>query len=212
MGSVTVCGNAHRSVAPNRATLDLGLTRVAPTATAAIDDIAARSHQLESVLSALGVTPGDWTTQALSLTEEWEWKNDTNTNVGFRATAGITVRLVVFGQLAQLVRAAVDECGAQVRGLTWSVSADHAARLELLVEAAIDARRRAEAYVTALDLQLGAIEQISESPITGADPTAPMPMFRSAKTADSGDAMSVNAGEIELTASVHVRFVAMPRI
>jgi uncharacterized protein YggE len=81
---------------------------------------------------------------------------------------------------------------------------------ELLGLAAADARRRAQAYATALDLVLGAVELISEAPISVApEPIAPMPMMRAMKASADASEMSVSGGQIELAAQVHVRFAVL---
>jgi uncharacterized protein len=211
MASITVCGTAHRSVAPDRARLDLGLTHVATTASAAMGEISRRSEQIAAMLATLGFASTDWSTQGVTVAEEWEWKNDANTRVGYRATAGVGVNVADFDRIAPLLAAAVDEAGAQIRSLSWSVSPTHTIRHELLAAAASEAEHRAIAYAVALRLRLGAIEEISDVPIM------PSPrasgggdmMMRAAKLADSGPAMNVNAGEIELSASVYVRFATL---
>jgi uncharacterized protein YggE len=82
----------------------------------------------------------------------------------------------------------------------------------LLGEAALDARRRAGAYVTALGLSLGAVELISETPISSSPAPAAEAglMFRAMKTSGgAADEMAVSAGQIELVAEVHVRFAVL---
>ena len=81
MTSITVRGTSHASVAPDRATLNLGLTHVATTASAALDVVAERSHLLAEVLAELAFADADWTTQGVAVSEEWEWHADTNTKV-----------------------------------------------------------------------------------------------------------------------------------
>lgn len=214
MATVTVSGTSRASVRPDRAILDLGVTHVALTSSAAMDQIAEQTRRLADLLTTLGIEPHAWSTQGVTLAEEWEWKNETNTRVGYRATSGVTITIEDLKLVSPVLRAAVDEAGAQVRNLQWLVAADNLAREALLGGAARDAKRRATAYVTALDLALGAVEEISEIPI-GSSPT-PRPagaemMLRSAKMADSNAGMAVNPGEIELTASVFVRFGTVPR-
>ncbi|MEO6124311.1 MAG: SIMPL domain-containing protein [Ilumatobacteraceae bacterium] len=213
MASVTVFGTSRASVRPDRATLDLGVTHVAVTSSTAMDKIAEQTRLLAELLVSLGFEERSWSTQGVSLAEEWEWKNETNTRVGYRATSGVTVTIVDLGLVSALLRAAVDDAGAQVRDLQWHIAADNPAREALLGGAALDAKRRATAYVTALDLALGAVEEISEVAI-GSTPS-PRPagaemMLRSAKASDSSAGMAVNPGEIELTASVFVRFGTVP--
>lgn len=214
MATVTVSGTSHASVRPDRATLDLGLTHVDLTSSAAMDEVARRSNELADRLRTLGFEDRSWSTQGINLAEEWEWKHDTNTRVGYRATSGITVTIEDLDRVSPLLRTAVDDAGAQVRSLQWSVANDNPAREALLGAAALDARRRATAYVTALDLELGAVEEISDLPISSSSPqraAAGETMLRMAKVANDGDGMAVNPGEIELTASVHVRFGTVAR-
>lgn len=210
MATVTVSGTARASVRPDQATIDLGVTHVAPTSSAAMEQIAGQTRQLARRLAELGVEERSWATQGVSIAEEWEWKNETNTKVGHRATSGVTVTIDDLELVGPLLRASVDEAGAQVRGLLWTVRSDNAARESLLGAAALDARRRASAYVAALDLALGAVEEISDLPFGGQSP-APRPvaetmMLRSAKIADDNAGMAVNPGEIELSATVFIRF------
>jgi uncharacterized protein YggE len=212
MASVTVRGTAHLSVAPDRARLDLGLTNVAPSAAAAMGEISARSQQLASLLTDIGLQRSEWSTQGVSLQEEWEWKDNTNTMVGHRATAGITVDLTDLDRLPALVQRAVDEAGAQVRGLQWHVSVDHPAHHALLGAAALDAQRRAIAYTVTLGLLLGAVEEISDLPITVSPGNDGQAMMRAAKgAAEPAPAMDISGGEIALSASVNVRFSTLQR-
>jgi uncharacterized protein YggE len=209
MATVTVSGTARASVRPDRATLDLGLTHVAVGSSDAMDEVARRSQELAGRLRDLGVADRAWSTQGISVAEEWEWKHDTNTRVGYRATSGITVTIEDLELVSPLLRSAVDVAGAQVRDLRWSVSPDNPANDALLGAAALDGRRRAIAYATALGLVLGAVEEISDLPMswTGASRSvAADAMLRMAKTGPETPGMAVNPGEVELIATVFIRF------
>lgn len=211
MSSVLVCGSAATSVQPDRAVVSLGITYVGTDAASAMDEIAQRSHQLEGVIGAIGLARTDWVTDGVAVAEEWLWKNDTNTLVGYRATSGVSVTVRELALVGTLLRDSVANCGASIRSLTWLVDDTNPARATLLGAAAIDARRRATAYVTALDLRLGDVELISESPIDAVQPQPRMEMMamRSAKMSDSAP-MSVSEGQVELTANVYVRFGILP--
>jgi uncharacterized protein YggE len=211
MASITVQGVAEVSVAPDRAVLALTITHVAPTAREALDEVATRSRRVEQLLADHGLAPADWSIQGVSVAEEWEWKHDTNTNVGFRATSGVTVRILALETIGALLHEVVDGGGAQIRDLGWSVSPGHPARRELLGAAALDAVQRADAYADALGLQRGAVEAVSELPIGESTGPSPMAAFARAKTADGASPISVSGGEIELSATVHVRFTTLPR-
>lgn len=210
MSSVIVCGNARQLVQPDRAVVSLGISVVAADAAGALDQVAERSATLTAVLGRLGFAATDWVTDGVTVAEEWEWRNEANTLVGHRASTGVTVTVRQLESIAPLLRATVDEAGGVIRQLRWEVDADHPVQHELLGRAAVDARRRAAAYASALGLELGAVELISERPIGtgGPDPAADgaMPMFAMARGKSAAPELSVSGGQIELTAEVHVRF------
>lgn len=216
MANVTVCGSASASVRPDRVVVQLGITHVAADAGAALDEVAQRSQRLEKLLVTMGFTTDDWVTEGVQVAEEWQWRNDANVLVGYRATSGVATTVRAFDIVGTIIRDAVRECGANVRDLSWRVDPDNPTRSELLGRAAHDARRRAQAYTAALGLRLGEVELISESPIS----TSPAPRAEAAsmemmatrmsKSADAGDAVSVSGGLIDLVAEVFVRFAILP--
>ncbi len=214
MSSVIVMGSAHQLVQPDRVVVSLALSMVAADAAMALDQVSERSVTLGDRLSQLGFDRRDWVTDGVTVAEEWEYRRDQNTLVGHRASTAITVTIDDPARLPTLLRSAVGDAGAQVRNLIWEVDAEHPVRHELLGRAALDARRRAEAYVTALGMSLGAVEVVSEAPIgSGPDPIAAasgdqVSLMRTMKA--SGGEMAVSAGQIELSAQVHVRFAILP--
>lgn len=213
MTTVVVRGSARRLVQPDRAVLALGVSIVAEDAAGALDQVATASTEIAAVLDAEGVRAQDRTTDGVGVAEEWEWRNDANTLVGYRASTAVSVVLTDLSRIAPILRATVGSSGAQVRGLTWQVDDENPARHELLGEAARDARRRATAYADALGLRLGNVELISEAPISadpprsGAMNDAPMMM----KLRSSAPEVAVQPGQVELTSEVHVRFGVLAR-
>lgn len=215
MASVIVCGTARRLVPPDRALVSLGVSVVANDPASALDQVSDRSAVLARLLGELGVAEADWVTDGVSVAEEWEFRRDTRTLVGHRASTGVSVTVREMAQIAPLLRRAVGEAGGQVRGISWHVDADHPAHRELLGRAAADARQRATAYVEALGLGLGAVELISEAPIDptptgGAEAGGPSRMMMKAAAAPMAD-VAVSGGQIELVAEVHVRFAILAR-
>jgi uncharacterized protein YggE len=213
MSSVVVMGSAQQLVQPDRVVVGLGLTVVAADAATALDQVSERSVTLGDRLAELGFTSADWVTDGVTVAEEWEYRRDQNTLVGHRASTAITVTIDELDRLPRLLRLAVGDAGAQVRNLSWQVDTAHPVRHELLGRAALDARRRAEAYVSALGLRLGAVELISEAPIAvGPHPadsgSADAPM-RLMAAAGARPEMAVSGGQIVLAAEVHVRFAIL---
>lgn len=212
MSSVIVCGSATSTVTPDRAELTLAISHLAPDAATALDDVANRSQALAAVLANHGVGTADWTTDGVAVAEEYQWKKDTNVLVGHRATTALTVTVRDGDLVGTLIRDAVTGIGASVRQLVWRVDAGNPARQTLLGEAAADARRRAEAYATALGYRLGEVELISEQPIGPQPGPAPFqPQARAMMAAKAADAeVATSGGVIELSADVHVQFAMLP--
>lgn len=214
MSSVVVTGTARQLVQPDRVSVALGLSAVAADAAAALDQVSARSVTLRDRLADLGFTERDWVTDGVSVAEEWEYRRDTHTLVGHRASTAVTVtidRSDRMDRLAPLLRVAVGDAAAQVRDLRWQVDDANPVRHELLGRAALDARRRATAYAEALGLTLGAVELISESPIGGGPPPGDArPVAMMARADAQAPEMAVSGGQIELAARVHVRFAILP--
>lgn len=211
MSSVTVRGTALASVTPDRAELSLALTHLAADAAAALDEVSARSQRLEEMLAGHGFQRTDWATEGVQVGEEYQWKNDSNVLVGFRASTAVSVTIRSTELVGKVIRDGVTGVGANVRNLVWRVDADNPARRALLADAARDARVRAAAYVEALGLRLGEVEIISEvafAPEPSPQPQGRMMAMAAGKMADQAE-LSVSGGLVELDAEVYVRFAIL---
>ena len=212
MTSITVCGTAQIAVAPDRACAHLSIAHVARTSSLALDVIHGRSRQLAGLLIELGYARVDWVAQGAAVSEEWEWKRETHTKVGYRATSGVIVRINDVARIDQLLNRAVEEIPAVVQGLRWSVSESNPARRAVLAAAATDAMYRADAYADALGPQRGAVQVVSDIPFTTTSEPQQLelPPAEVAAADRSGTPSIINPGEIELSARVYVRFAAAP--
>jgi uncharacterized protein YggE len=210
MSSVIVRGTAATSVTPDFAELTLEVFHRAGDAAAALDGAAAASHQLSIALDSHGIAAADRATAGVSVTEEYEYRDNRNVLVGHRAATAVTVTVRSTESVGSIVRDAVGDAGAAVRNLVWRVERTNPARAELLAEAARDARQRAAAYADALGRRLGEVELISETPITP-EPVimrGAMMAMDAAPRAKGGE-MAVSEGLVELAADVHVRFALL---
>lgn len=209
MSTITVTGAARAAVAPDRALVRIALTHLAPTASAAMAEISRRGEALAILLAELGVARADWATSGVNVTEETEWRNDRSVVVGQRATASasITVRDIDADSdvLGRLLRDVVDTVGGRIDSMSWVVDDENPARLELLAAAAHDARVRADAYAGALGLVVSGVDAVSEHPLSEPTPRPEGVVMARAMMSDSAP-VPVNAGDVDLTARVNVRF------
>ena len=214
MTTITVTGTATAAVAPDRAIVRVALTHLAPTASAAMAEITTRSTALTALLDELAIARADWATSGVTVSEESEWRNDRSVVVGQRATAtaSITVRDIAADSdvLGRLLRDVVDVVKARVDQMGWVVDDTNPARLQLLGDAARDARVRADAYATALGLVVSGVDAISEAPLGSPEPVPQAREMFAAKAMMDSAPMPVNAGDVDLGAQVHVRFHVVP--
>jgi uncharacterized protein len=78
-----------------------------------------------------------------------------------RAWNQVVVRVGDASVVGELIAGAVDR-GAQVSGPAWTIATNNPARVEACKEAALDARRRAQAYADALGVRVGALVAVRD--------------------------------------------------
>lgn len=215
MSTVTVTGSARAAVSPDRAVVRVSLTHVAPTASAAMAEIVRQADALGALMDTLGIARNDWATGGVRVSEESEWREDRAVVIGQRASASASVTVrdtsTEAGLVGRVLRDVVDTVGARIDDMSWLVDDDNPARLELLAAAARDARVRADAYAGALGLSVSGVDTVSEQPLGAPEPRGEAyGMARKAMAMSDAGGMPVNAGDVDVTANVHVRFHVIP--
>jgi uncharacterized protein len=210
-GTITVHGHGSVWARPDRYRMSFVITRLEDTAESALEDVARRQAQLLDELAAQGVDAGAWSTSHLNLQEEREWDGAQQRMLhrGHRATATVELRHHDAGVAAGLLRQMAPV--AEVQGPTWYFSDEHPARLEACAGATRDARAKAEAYVGAAGLRLGALTQMREQGL-GVQPAQPMiALPRSANGGGQrGPELRLEPGVEQVTADIEVAFDLHP--
>jgi len=206
-GTVTVLGQAVVPAQPDEVELTLEVSHLARTQGEALAEAAKRSQALEGIFDELGIERSRWKTSGVSVAEQHDWEEGKQVFKGYRAENRTTLRLKTAESVGRLMNDATAQAKAQIFGPSWRIAQDNPARVEACRQAAIDARRKAEAYVAALGARLGGIQSVSE-PGTRPEPPPPMPMARMALKADAMAApeITVQAGELDVSATVEVSF------
>lgn len=205
-GTVTVLGKAVVAAQPDEVELQLEISHLARTHQDALSEVARRSQALESIFDQLGIERSEWTTSGVVVAEQNDWENGKQVFRGYRASNRLTVRLDDSERIGRLMNEATTDAKAQVHGPSWRIAHNNPARADACREAALDARRKAESYVQALGAKLGSIVRVNEP---GLRPEPPVPMPRMAMKAEamsSGPELTVQAGELDVTAAVEVTF------
>ena len=198
-------GHGTVRAVPDAAVLSLEVWAELDTPQAALDEVARRTALLQGVLDTAGVDSGSRSTSGVSLTEQWDYKRDEQVFRGYRAATLLTVRITELGVLGTVISESTREAQARPHGPVWDVDPANPARVEACRLAAEDARRKAEAYASALGLGLGSVISVREPGIRPGPPAPEAAMYRVAQSSPAQD-LPVESGDVEVRASVHVSF------
>jgi uncharacterized protein YggE len=208
MARVTVRGIGNARTSPDEASVSLAIEAIEQTAAAALAKVAERTQAAVELCDSLGIEPAARVTTGASVAEHREHDREgTWQHRGFRAWSQVLVRVGEASVVGELIAGAVDR-GVQVHGPSWTIALDNPARIAACREAALDARRRAEAYADALGVRVGALAAVRD-PGTSAPPPHPGPLSFAAIDESAG-ALPVEAGEQVVTAVVEVEFQLEP--
>ncbi|MGB6771129.1 MAG: SIMPL domain-containing protein [Candidatus Dormiibacterota bacterium] len=155
--TITVIGVGSVDADPDRLEVHLLLASEDPDRQKAFQQVSSRSQKLTKLLDSLEVAGHRRHTTGIDLHEVTSAERKT---VGYRAQAGMAVRLESEGPLEVLLARAVKEVGASVGGLNWYLSSAHPAHLEALRRATLDAQVRAQAAAEALRLSVAEVVEI----------------------------------------------------
>jgi uncharacterized protein len=204
---LTVTGEGATQIAPDLATLTIGVTTTGETAAEAL---AANSAALSAVLERLkaaGVADRDLQTSNLSVTPNWTGYDSSSSGpqiAGYTAVNMLTVRILQLDSLGPVLDAAVSDGANTLNGLTFGLADPRPAMDAARTAAVEDARAKAALYAAAAGVELGRIVQITE----GGGYGGPAPMYRDAKV--EAAAVPVEAGELSMAASVTVVYELAP--
>jgi len=197
---VTVTGEATVAVAPDMATIRVGVTSQGKIAREASD---ANGKQMTGVLAALkgaGIADRDVQTWSLSLQPQYDQsKSGAARLLGFQATNQVTVKIRAIDTLPDVLDRAISAGANEMSGIEFVVSGQSNLLDQARAEAISDARRKAELYAKAAGAKVGACIAITEE---GSSPPRLMQALRAG-------AAPVAPGEQTLRAMVTVSYELM---
>ena len=187
-------------VAPDMATISLGVLVEARTAQAAMAANAQRMTQAMAALKAAGIAAKDIQTSGLNLNPQYAYEPNLPPKLtGYQASNQVTVTVHDLDRLGQAVDAVVGAGANQVNGISFGLNdpttAENAARI-----AAVRAlQAKAQLYATATGYRLPRLVSLNEGGGYSAPP--PMPMMQMMK-ADARAATPVSPGELNVRIDV----------
>ena len=197
--SITATGTGSIEVAPDMATLSIGVTTQGDTAASALSANNAAVEAVMTRLASAGIEARDMQTSNLYLNPNWAgYDTGAPTISGYVASNMLTVTVRDLGKLGAVLDQAVSDGANTLNGITFGLSDPVPVMDEARKEAVADARARAELLATAAGVTLGGILTITET-LPGA---MPYPMYDMEASAP----VPIAGGELGLSASVTIQY------
>jgi len=212
--TLTVSGSGQTRVAPDLATVRLGVLTQAATAKAAQEQVNRINNATLAALAKLEVKPEQIQTSDLSLNPLYAQpkpgeENNAPRIVGYQASTVIAIRLTDLAKIGPVIDAGLAAGANRLDGVSFGLENDAEARATALTRAAVAARAKAATLASAFGVQLAGILEIVEGGVSYTPP--PMPQGRFAMAMEASADTSVSVGQMSVDASVTVRYrIAQP--
>lgn len=203
LSRLTVTGEGEARIAPDMATIQLGVTTQAASAAEAMRQNAQGQTAVIDALTGAGIEAADVQTSGLSLNPVMDYgEGRAPTVTGYQASNMVSVRVTDVPRLGEVLDAIVAAGANEINGISFTRD-DSAATEDQARRAAVeDARHKAGILAEAAGLTLGPVLVLRDSP----DPQGPRPMMMEARAASDAAGVPIAAGEVAMTAMVEMQF------
>jgi len=203
---LTVQGAAEARVAPDVATVRLGIVGQAPTADAAQRRVNEVAGDILDAIRDVGIREPEIQTARLVLNPVYsrqESAEDMPQIVAYRASNTVTVRVEDLSRVGRVIDAGLEAGANQLEGVAFGLTDDLPARESALEDAIAEARRKANVMARALDVRLEGVLSVDEG---GVFVQAPRMEMARATAFQEAVPTPVSPGEVTVSASVTIRY------
>lgn len=160
---IVTSGTGQVEVAPNQATVSVGVQVQRQTAADAAAEAGRVADQILARLQQIGIRRTDIRTSGIQLFPVYTSPRDgTPQIVGYRATYTLTLTLTDLKQVGPAIDESVKAGANQIIGVTFGLKDATEARKDALAAAVHEAREKADAIARAAGLQIRGIDRIIE--------------------------------------------------
>jgi len=209
---LVVSGSGEIRVAPDEATVRLGIVRQSNNAQAAQDQANAVAQEILSAIGKVGVPSNRVQTARLVLSPVYAPRapdsRDAPRIVAYNATNSVLARVDNLALVGSVIDAGLKAGANQLEGVQFGLRNDLLAREESLKQAVQEARSKAQVMADALRVNLAEVIEASEGGVSV------MPFSEAAGIAPRLAVASetpVAPGEIQVRANVTIRYRITPR-
>lgn len=203
--TLTLSAYGETRIAPDIATITLGVQTEAPTAGEAMRLNASRMSQVIASLKKAGIDDRDIQTSGLNLNPQYVYEQNAPPRLsGYQATNQVVITARDLSKLGQVVDASVNAGANNVGGISFGLADSAAAEDAARMKAARTLQARAELYARSMGYRVGRLVTMSEG--GGYQPAPPpMPMMAMARE-KSDSATPVEGGELKVRIDVSATF------
>jgi len=204
INTVTASGNGKAYAPPDEATMNFGVTKQSADAKKALSEASDAAKEITDAIVKTGVDKKDIQTSNVSVYPQQTEQNGKTVITGYDASIQVTVKVREIGDLGEVITAANEAGANSISGPTFTIAEDSPYRDEAIDEAVADARSAAEAMAKAANKSVGEVLNISSSNVS--IPIYSRDMAYGAAMAEEAKAVSIETGQLEITADVTVVF------
>jgi len=190
---------------PDLAIISAGVQTLQPTATAAIEENAAKMERVRTALRRAGIEDKDIQTSSISLNPEYQYdQNRPPRLTGYRASNTVNVKFRDLKRTGAILDALVAEGANTINGPNLTIDKPESALDEARAKAIANGRARAALYARALGMQVARLLSVSESGGYAVPP--PMPMVMMAQERGAAADTKIDPGTQQLQVTVSMSF------
>jgi uncharacterized protein YggE len=204
---LTVSGRGEVRIAPDEATVQLGVTSQRETAQEAQEEVNQVAQEILTAVIQLGVEVEHIQTSELRLSPVYGTRRPGSSEeprvIAYRASNMVSVRLEDLSLVGPTVDSAMRAGGNQLQGVHFALRDNLSARQEALEEAVEEASQKAKAISEALELRLVEVIEVNEGSVSI---RVPPQRFEAARAQVQAASAPVSPGQLTVSASVIVRY------
>jgi uncharacterized protein YggE len=202
---LTVSGRGEVRIAPDEATVRLGVSRQRETAQEAQEEVNQVAQEILAAIIQLGVKAEQIQTSELRLSPVYSSRRPGPSEephvVAYRASNMVSVRLEDLSLVGPTIDVAMEAGANQLQGVQFALRDDLSARQEALKEAVDEASQKAKAISGALELKLVGVIEVNEGSVSI---RVPPQRFEAAQV--QAASAPVSPGQLTVSASITIRY------
>ena len=199
--TVTASGEGKASGAPDQALIVVAALAESKDANTAAGESARVANQIIEAAKALVAGQGSVKTTSYSLNPVYDFHDNKQSLRGYQARNAITVELWATKDVGSVIDAVVKAGALEISSVTFGVRDNAKLRQAAIAQASQAAVREATASAQALGLRVGKVRTVAVGSSSG---VVPMPMAKFARAEMAQSATPVEAGAVDVTASVSI--------